>query len=108
MPAFLCRYSKTLTLAPGVAQDVDVPIDGARAWCVVVKNTGPTNDVTALSLYRLPLGNLAGPATAVTAGIPLASGASLEVRGENEPLTTLRLTLTSTSGTTVSLEAAGW
>ena len=42
------------------------------------------------------------------AGIPLAHGDALEVRGENEPLTTLRLRLTSTSGTTVSLEAAGW
>ncbi len=108
MPAFLCRYTATVTLSAGVAQDVDVPIDGARSWCVVLKNTGPTNNVTALSLYRLPLGNLAGPATAVTTGIPLAPDASLEVRGENEPLTTLRVRLTSTSGTTVSLEAAGW
>ena len=108
MPAFLCRYTKTITLAAGVAQDVHVPIDGARAWCIVVKNTGATNDVTALSLYRSPLGTLFGPATAVTAGIPLAHGDALEVRGEHEPLTTLRLTLTSTSGTTVSLEAAGW
>lgn len=108
MPTFLARFTRDVTLAAGVAQDVDLPIDGAHDWAIVAKNTGDTNDVTAATLARSPLGALFGPATALPAGIPLAPGDALEILGENEPLTTLRVTFTSTSGTTVRIEGGGW
>lgn len=104
---FRCIFTKDLTLAAGVAQDVDVPIDGAESWSVVVKNTGSTNDVTALTLAHSPLGVLFSPAVAAPSGIPLAAGVTLLIEGEHEPMKYLRLTLTSTSGTTVSIEAGG-
>lgn len=108
MPTLLfCKAIPTTTLAAGVPQDVDIETNGAPDWCIVVKNTGGVNDVTALTVARSPLGNLFGPATAAPSGIPLAPGATLEVRGEREPLTKVRLTLTSTSGTTVRIEGGG-
>lgn len=108
MSTFL--FSKTIpttTLAAGVPQDVDIEMNGAPNWCIVVKNTGGANNLTALTVARSPLGNLFGPATAAPAGIPLAPGATLELRSEREPLTKVRLTLTSTSGTTVRIEGGG-
>ncbi len=108
MPTFLARFTRDVTLAAGVAQAIDLPIDGARDWSVVVANTGDTNSVTAATLARSPLGTLFGPATALPTGIPLAPGAALEFLGEGEPVTTLRLALTSTSGTTVRIEGGGW
>jgi len=104
---FRCKFSQTgIALAAGVATDVDVPIDGAADWQIVLKNTGSTNAVTALSVTRIPL-TLPGPAESVSTGIPLAHGDSLRIAGSREPLSVLRLTLTSTSGTTVSVEAGG-
>ena len=55
-----------------------------------------------------PLGDLFEDAVAVTSGIPLAAGSALSIRGTDEPVTTHRLVITSTSGTTVSIEAGGW
>lgn len=108
MPSFSCRIERPVTLAAGVALEVDVDIAGARDWCIILKNTGGVNAVTAVTVERSPLGGIFGPATALPAGVPLAAGASLEFRGQNEPLTTLRLTITSTSGTTVQIEGGGW
>ena len=104
---FRCKFSQTgIALAAGVATDVDVPIDGAADWQIVLKNTGSTNAVTALSVTRIPL-TLPGPAESVSTGIPLAHGDSLRIAGSREPLSVLRRTPTSTSGTTVSVEAGG-
>jgi hypothetical protein len=105
---FRCNYQASITLAAGVAQAIDIPIDGAADWSVVVRNTGSSNAVTAASLALSPLGTLFGAAASITDGIPLAAGASLApVIGTNQPVKTARLTLTSTSGTTVSIEAGG-
>ncbi len=107
-PAFLCRFATDITLAAASPQTVDVPVNGARNWMAVVKNTGATNDVTALTVASSPLGSLFETATSVTSGIPITPGVALGVRGAGEPATNVRLTLTSTSGTTVSIEAGGW
>ena len=107
-PAFLCRYAVDITLAAGQAQSVDVPINGARNWMAAIKNTGGANNITALTVASSPLGNLFEDAASVTSGIPITPGSTLGVRGTGEPATTVRLTLTSTSGTTVSIEAGGW
>lgn len=104
---YRANYTQALTLAAGVPQTLDVPIDGARDWTIIVKNTGGSNALTALSVARIPL-TLPGAATAVTTGIPLAAGATLDpIVGENAPVKSVRLVLTSTSGTTVSIEAGG-
>jgi hypothetical protein len=109
MPAYLSRYSIDLTLAAGVPQTVDLPIAGARDWRYVLRNTG-ANALTAMSVARYPLGadEIGEDATAVTTGLPLAAGAALPITGTSEPITTLRVTLTSAGGTTVRLAGGGW
>jgi hypothetical protein len=105
---YRCNFAKDYTLTAATPLAIDVPIDGAQHWTVIVKNTGDTNAVTAGTLAKRPLdGGQLGPATSLPTGIPLAAGASLEVSAENTPLKDLRLTLTSTSGTTVRNEAGG-
>lgn len=96
------------TLAAGVATDIDIAINGATNWTLVLRNTGATNAVTALTIAVSPLGTLFEAAASVTTGIPLAASTSLAaIVGSNEPCLTVRLTLTSTSGTTVSVEGVG-
>ena len=110
MPAYLSRYGADFTLAAGVPKVIDLPINGARDWRFVLKNTGPTNAVTAMTLARYPLGasEQGEDPTAVTDDIPLAAAASLPITGTSEPITTLRVVLTSTSGTTVRIAGGGW
>lgn len=109
MPAFTSRYSVSVTLAAGVTTTVDVPVDGARDWLFVVKNTGD-EAITAMTLARYPLGvgELGEDAVSVTEDIPLAAGASTPIEGSSEPITTLRVVLTSTSGTTARIAGGGW
>lgn len=106
-PAFLCKYTTTLTLEAGVAQSFDVPVNGARDWVIAVSNTG-ANAITAMTVASSPLGNLVEDATSITSGIPIAAGGTLNIRGQHEPVAMVRVSLTSTSGTTVSVEAGGW
>lgn len=107
-PAFACKYTTTLTLAAGTPQSVDVPVNGAQNWVIVVKNTGATSAITTMTVASSPLGSTFEDATSITSGIPIAAGGALAIRGANEPVTTVRVTLTSTSGTTVTVEAGGW
>ena len=110
MPAYLSKYAKDHTLAAGVALDIDIPVDGARDWLFVLKNTGSTNAVTAMTIARYPLGpdSIGEDPVAVSTGIPLAAGSALAIDATREPVTTLRVTLTSTSGTTVRIAGGGW
>jgi len=110
MPAYLSRFGADYTLAAGVATTIDLPIDGARDWRFVLHNTGPTNAVTAMTVARYPLGvaETGEAPTAVSAGIPLAADGKLPIVGTSEPITTLRVVLTSTSGTTVRIAGGGW
>lgn len=106
-PDLLANYpAKSTTLPAATPTSVDVPVANARDWTLVVRNTG-ANPVTALSVAVSPLGVTMGEATSVTSGIPIAAGDALTIRGADEPVATVRLTLTSTSGTTVSIEGAG-
>lgn len=107
-PSFLCRFTVDLTLAAATPQSVELPVNGAHNWLAVIKNTGGANNITALTVASSPLGNIFEDATSVTSGIPITPGSTLGVRGLGEPAATVRLTLTSTSGTTVSIEAGGW
>jgi hypothetical protein len=104
---FRLVFETTGDLAAATPATVDVPINGAKNWRVVIKNTGTTNTITALTYAASPLGTLFGPAHSASAGIPLAHGDTLEIEGQNEPCKTLRLVLTSTSGTSYAIEAGG-
>lgn len=108
MAELRCAYSRTnIVLPAGVPTVVNVGINNAPAWVCVVTNSG-ANPVTALSVATSPLGGEFEAAAAVTEGLPLAAGASLPgIRGCNEPVLYLRLTLTSLLGTTVDVNAAG-
>ena len=106
-PTLVCRHaSGTLTLAAGVATPVDIPIEGAANWQAILKNTG-SNPITAATIATSPLGALFSPAVAFPTGIPLAADATLAIQGTAEPLTTVRLVLTSALGTTAEVEAGG-
>ena len=52
------QYLATATLPAGVATPVDIAINGAQNWTLVVRNTGATNAVTALTIAVSPLGTL--------------------------------------------------
>lgn len=101
-------YEYTGTLAAGVATDVDIDINCATNWVIVLRNTGLVNTITALTVARSPLGTYFSAAVAVTTGIPLATSTSLTgINGLGEPIRTLRLTITSTGGTTYAIEGGG-
>lgn len=106
-PPFLCLYpAQQHALAAGVATDIDIPAGGARAVEVTLKNSGSTNAITALTVTTIPLVTPGG-ARSVSDGIPLAAGAALTISITDEPCVTLRMTVTSTSGTTATVEAVG-
>jgi len=108
--AFLCRYAKTVELAAGVATTVNVPIDGARNWLVVVQNDAASaGDLDTVTHAASPLGARFEAPVSVSTGLPVAAGDALPgIRGLGEPITSLRVVLTSTAGATVHLEAGGW
>lgn len=104
-PAFLCRYTKDLVIAPGGDLEHDVPTDGARDWTILLDVSG--GDLDTLSYQRSPLGDLFGPEVVVT-GVPVTSGNQAEIIETGSPLTTVRLAGTSASGCTVKIRAGGW
>lgn len=110
MPAFVSRYGADFTLAAATPLTIDLPIDGARDWLFVLQNTGDTNPVTAMTIARYPLGTgeIGEDPASVTTGLPLAAGDSLPIEGASEPVTTLRLVITSTGGTTARIAGGGW
>lgn len=110
MPAYLSRYSVDVTLPAATPVTVDIPVDGARDWLFVLKNTGATNAITALTVARYPLGaaEIGEAPVSATTGLPLAAAGALAIEGASEPVTTLRVVLTSTSGTTARLAGGGW
>lgn len=106
-PTFALNYPATsTTLSAGVATAIDIPAAGANRVTITFKNTGATNAVTALTIATIPL-SVPGAARGITTGIPLAAAGSLTINVVDEPCSTIRLTATSTSGTTVSVEAVG-
>lgn len=109
MPSPLLQpVTATATLAAGVATDIDLNLNGSTNWTIVLRNTGGSNAVTAVSIAVSPLGAIFEAAAAITTGLPLAANTSLAaIVGSSEPARTVRLTVTSTSGTTVSVEALG-
>lgn len=106
---FLARHAQTYALPPAVPVTVDLSINGARHWRFVVKNTGDTNDLDAMTVERYSLGvdDLGEGPVAVTADLPLGPGESTRIVGTDEPIGTLRLVLTSSLGTSVRIVGGG-
>ena len=102
------QFSATATLVAATPLAIDIPINGCTNWTVIVRNTGATNAITAATISVSALGTLFSAAASITTGIPLAAVTSLDtVVGSMQPCLTARLTLTSTSGTTASIEMVG-
>ena len=101
------QFSATATLVAATPLAIDIPINGCTNWTIVLRNTGATN-VTAATIAVSALGTLFSAAASITTGIPLAAVTSLgAIVGSSQPCLTARLTLTSTSGTTVGIEMVG-
>lgn len=64
-------------------------------------------DITALSVARSLDGTTYGPERAVTSGIPLAAGSSLDVDFVDEPAVSYRFTVTAASAGVASLVSRG-
>ena len=107
-PNLLCHYvSGSVTLAAATATPKTFPTGGARVVTVVVKNTGSTNNITAISYKVAPLANLYGADTAISSGLPITPGNSLRFSIVDEAASEAKVTVTSTSGTTCQIEAGG-
>lgn len=103
----MAQFVRDYTLVAATELLVDVPVNGAPNWSILVANTGG-NPVTEGSVARSPLGppkGRVGPPIAMPAGIPLAVDASLVVTASGENITALRLAFVSALGTTIRLEA---
>ena len=105
----LSHYARDVDLPAATPVPVDVPVDGARDWLFVVKNVGDTHPITAMPSERVPLGTdeIGEGAVGSPTGLPLAAGGKLPIDGTAEPITTLRLVLTSTLGTSVRIAGGG-
>ena len=102
---FFVRTSVPLAAATPVVVDVD--INFARHWTIVIKNIG-ANPLTSISGARVPTGDLPENAVVFTDDLPLAAGATYTaIDGDGEPVQKFRLTLTSTVGTSVKINAVG-
>lgn len=86
---------------------VVIRIRGALNWGFTVTNAG-ANPVTAATLERCPgRTQYTDPEAWNPASLPLLAGASSYVQGTSEPLTFVRLTLTSALGTEVVIAGSG-
>lgn len=103
---YLSDVGLDVDLPAGVATPIDLAVDGARDWTFLLANVG-ASPVTAGTLARSPTGGRFTDAEAFPAGLPLAPGATVPLEGSARPLKTLRLVLTSASGTTVRVEGGG-
>jgi hypothetical protein len=100
-------FSATAAIPAATPTVVDVELGGSTNWTIVLRNTG-ANPVTALTISVSPLGVSFEVPASITTGIPLAAATALPaIVGSNEPASVARLTITSTLGTTVSVEGLG-
>ena len=104
---FLSRVDTgTQPLAAGAARTFDLEVNGATNWTLLIANVG-ANPITAGTIAYSPLGGRFTDPEALPAGLPLAAGATTPVVGQNRPVATVRLVLTSSAGTDVVIEGGG-
>lgn len=108
MPSALPQpVTATATLAAATPTTIDLNLNASTNWTIVLRNTG-ANPVTAVTIAVSPLGDLFEAAASITSGLPLSAATSLPaIVGSSEPARTVRLVVTSTLGSTVSVEALG-
>lgn len=92
------------TLAPATPASVDFNTEGKHVACLVLSNTG-ANPLTTTAVYKSPLANLYAEDPVATAGIgTIAPGVTRLVELADMAFDRLRLTMTSTLGTTYTIE----
>lgn len=96
------------TLAAATPISVVILTLGAATIGLVISNTGGTNPIDTVTIEKSPLGNLYGPDTALgtAVGSTTAGGQAL-VQISARGFASVRVTLTSTLGTSYALEAQG-
>jgi hypothetical protein len=95
-------------LAAATARDFTIPLYGSSRVSIAVKNTGGTNAIETCTVHVSPLGALEGEVTAAsTALATLAVGVCKVAALDAGPLASVRLRVTSASGSTVSIEVRG-
>ena len=100
------RNSESIALPAGVPTTINLPVNGARDWMGLLKNDG-ANPVNSGTVARSPDGvHFEDPVAIPGANLPTA-GATCPVDGEHSPIVTLRLVLTSTLGTTLTVSLGG-
>lgn len=102
------KDTKTGTLSAGVAADIDLDTSGSKNILVVVENTGGTNAITSVVVKMSPDGTAWGTNTAAGAAFgTIAANSDKPLEMEGVAFQKLRLTLTSTSGTTYRVTIRG-
>lgn len=98
----------TGTLAAGTPANVDFEVGNSRRLTIIIENTGVTNALTTTVVKKSADGTNFGTDSALGTAIGsiAASGSSL-VELTDVAFKTLRLTLTSTSGTTYRVTLRG-
>ncbi len=95
-----------VTLAAGVANTIDIPCNTFGRASLLIKNAG-ANTIGTLTVGESPNGTLFGTLTPIGTAIgSLAAGASKMVQLDGLTCKTLRVTGTSTSGSTMTVEYA--
>lgn len=100
----------TYTLVAGVAQTIDIPLDGAERWRVnIAPLAGGAGPVTALQFAVSATGSSDfGPLQTPSGSLlPISIGASAQLFG-NDAGMALRLVLTSAAGCDVRVSLGGF
>ena len=104
---YLAVFTRDVLLPVGTPQDIDLPIDGAGDWTILVRNDGGDPLTAALVSYS-PLGGAFSAPEAVADLATLAPGVTVTIVGQHQPLAVLRLTLTTGDpAVTIHIEGGG-
>lgn len=99
---------QTLTLAAGVAGALTFDTSGAKQLTLVIENTGVTNAIGTTVVTKSPDGTIFGTDSALGTAIgSIAASGSVLVEITDVAFQKLKLTFTSTSGSTVRVTLRG-
>lgn len=101
------KTARELTLEAGVAQQLALDVSGSARVCVVIENTGGSNSIDTLTIERSPDGEVFATDSSAASLAPIAAGADALLELSRNASKLLRLTLTSTSGTTARVTLRG-
>lgn len=101
------KAAHELTLEAGVALPLTLDVSGSGSVCVVIENTGGANSIDTLTIERSPDGSVYASDSSAASLAPIAAGANALHEHAHNSSKLLRLTLTSTSGTTARVTLRG-